>query len=367
MSCASIDFQVVPPLKRRRRVRSGSTGTAFVLMSVAAGALLLGSTQVDHGTVHNITAAPDRKIPTFPRLRAQAAVPPANSLFGAAYVGGPAATFAASAPVPSNFAWAVSQEPVQLASSAPIEPEASPEVETQASVESSDFVLPPQRPSLPDLVDAVPVPVPRPPELDAAPVRAPFRTASRFSNRASRTVVAQAPAPDNRSVFEKLFGIGAPSVPGTVLAYATPGPALFGGTSRPIEAPAPTVDRQTAVYDISAHTVTMPDGTKLEAHSGLGSRLDDPDYVHERMRGPTPPHVYDLTMREKLFHGVQALRLNPVGNGRIFGRNGLLAHTYMLGPKGDSNGCVSFRNYDAFLQAYRSGQVRRLMVVARSS
>jgi len=37
----------------------------------------------------------------------------------------------------------------------------------------------------------------------------------------------------------------------------------------------------------------------------------------------------------------------------------------MLGPNGDSNGCVSFRNYDAFLQAYLRGEVKRLAVVAR--
>jgi len=93
-------------------------------------------------------------------------------------------------------------------------------------------------------------------------------------------------------------------------------------------------DRTTAVYDISKHMVYMPDGTRLEAHSGLGSKLDDPRYVNVRMLGPTPPHVYDLQPRETLFHGVPALRLNPVGGeDAIFGRTGLLAHTYMLGPQ----------------------------------
>jgi hypothetical protein len=37
----------------------------------------------------------------------------------------------------------------------------------------------------------------------------------------------------------------------------------------------------------------------------------------------------------------------------------------VLGPNGDSNGCLSFRDYDAFLQAYRNGEIRRLAVVAR--
>lgn len=125
-------------------------------------------------------------------------------------------------------------------------------------------------------------------------------------------------------------------------------------------------DRYTAIYDLSAHTVYLPDGARLEAHSGLGDKLDDPRFVNEQDRGATPPHLYDLTMREQLFHGVQALRLNPVGgSGEIFGREGLLAHTYMLGPNGDSNGCVSFKDYDAFLQAFQNGRVKRLAVVAR--
>ena len=124
-------------------------------------------------------------------------------------------------------------------------------------------------------------------------------------------------------------------------------------------------DGQTAVYDISARTVYMPDGTRLEAHSGLREHLDDPRYVSLRMRGATPPHTYELTPRETLFHGVPALRLIPVGGeGEIYGRSGLLAHTYMLGPNGDSNGCVSFRDYYAFLRAYQNGKVKRLVVVA---
>ncbi|MBV8593120.1 MAG: DUF2778 domain-containing protein [Caulobacteraceae bacterium] len=119
------------------------------------------------------------------------------------------------------------------------------------------------------------------------------------------------------------------------------------------------------MYDIAGHTVRLPDGTKLEAHSGLGDLIDDPRYVNEPDRGATPPHLYDLTPRESLFHGVQALRLTPVGPGDVFGRSGLLAHPYMLGPRGDSNGCVSFKDYDAFLRAYTNGEVKRLAVVAR--
>lgn len=125
----------------------------------------------------------------------------------------------------------------------------------------------------------------------------------------------------------------------------------------------PGPDSRTAVYDIAAHTVYLPNGERLEAHSGLGSKIDDPRYVHVKNRGPTPPNVYDLSLRERLFHGVRAIRLTPVAGSRMFGRDGMLAHTYMLGPNGQSNGCVSFKNYQAFLRAYLRGEIDRLVVV----
>jgi hypothetical protein len=94
--------------------------------------------------------------------------------------------------------------------------------------------------------------------------------------------------------------------------------------------------------------------------------MDDARFVHLRMRGATPPHVYDLKMRERLFHGVEAIRLNPIqGKDAIFGRDGLLAHSYLLGPNGQSNGCVSFKDYDAFLQAFKTGKITRLAVLAK--
>jgi len=37
----------------------------------------------------------------------------------------------------------------------------------------------------------------------------------------------------------------------------------------------------------------------------------------------------------------------------------------MLGGNGQSNGCVSFRNYDAFLRAYQNGEIKRLAVVSQ--
>ena len=196
--------------------------------------------------------------------------------------------------------------------------------------------------------------------------------ASRPPASAAAPAAPASPAAPAPTASAKLAAPEAPAA--TTVARSTPDArsggglfGLFGGSS----ASSPGFDRlgydrQTAVYDISARMLYLPDGTKIEAHSGLGGALDDVRYVSERAVGPTPPHLYDLTMREALFHGVQALRLTPVGgDGGVFGRAGLLAHPYMLGPNGDSNGCVSVKDYEAFLRAYQSGQINKLAVVAR--
>jgi len=183
---------------------------------------------------------------------------------------------------------------------------------------------------------------------------APIQTATVATTQMGTVASSQTP-----SLFERL--VVKPYR--LALAYASTGDATVD--EGPSVVASGRYDRYTAVYDISAHTVYMPDGTRLEAHSGLGSRLDDPRHVDERMRGATPPALYDLEPRESLFHGVRALRLKPVDNEKVYGRAGLLAHTYMLGPNGDSNGWVSFKNYNAFLRAYSNHQVKRLAVVAR--
>jgi hypothetical protein len=166
------------------------------------------------------------------------------------------------------------------------------------------------------------------------------------------------PAPsDSRTAFQKLADL----VPMRfTLASLTPGDGLFA--AKP-DLGALGYDNLTAVYDISARAVYLPNGERLEAHSGLGSLMDDPSHVSERMVGATPPAVYDLKPRERLFHGVAALRMTPVGESDALGRSGLLVHSYMLGPNGDSNGCVSIRDYNRFLTAYRNGEITRLVVV----
>jgi len=222
------------------------------------------------------------------------------------------------------------------------------------------------------LTESAPLPAAHPPRSDLAATRddraiksaaslaRPGATRTAPSTAAPRVAATESAAERPgffKGIFEKLFGKPAP----TTLAYAAADDAGLS-TANSIGG---RYDRFTAVYDISAHTVYMPDGRRLEAHSGLGNRLDDPRFADEKMHGVTPPNVYDLQLRESPFHGVRALRMIPEDETKTFGRAGLLAHTYMLGPNGDSNGCVSFKNYDTFLQAYLNHEVKRLAVVTR--
>jgi hypothetical protein len=229
---------------------------------------------------------------------------------------------------------------------------------------------------------AIPMPAPR----QAPPKQAAERATEIPKPQSHPTVASQTPAQQTPAKQEIAR---APMVPPQPPAPQIP--AAAAPTSEPAPNPAPatasastsitdflkrltprlaynnpdvrTPDSHTAVYDIEAHTVFMPGGEKLEAHSGLGSRMDDPRYISEKHQGATPPNVYDLTLRGESFHGVQAIRLNPVSDSKMYGRDGILAHTYMLGPSGQSFGCVSFRDYEKFLHAYLRGEVTRIVVV----
>ena len=271
--------------------------------------------------------------------------------------GGEAFKFAPGAPARSSFRFASTQPPADvearsLAEQAHAQPPASPMIETR------------------EVAETPPLPMPRPAELALPEASDSSRLAAKPAPRRTKTAAVPAASADNRSFFEKLLGVPVASGPassGPALAYAAPesgGTGLSPGIKLS-PSPSPAAEPGTAVYDISARVVYMPNGDRLEAHSGLGDKMDDPRFVHVRMRGATPPGTYDLTEREKPFHGVRAIRLNPVGgSAAVHGRAGLLAHTYMLGPNGQSNGCVSFREYDKFLQAYLKGEVKRLVVVS---
>jgi hypothetical protein len=150
--------------------------------------------------------------------------------------------------------------------------------------------------------------------------------------------------PDNRTLLQTLSDLFPARI---TLASLAPDGGLLRG--------APNLtsfgyDKLTAVYDISARAVYMPNGSKLEAHSGFGRLMDDPRHVSKRNVGATPPAVYDLRLRERLFHGIQAIRMVPVDGTATLGRAGLLAHSYMLGLNGESNGCGSIKDYEKFLR-----------------
>ena len=120
--------------------------------------------------------------------------------------------------------------------------------------------------------------------------------------------------------------------------------------------------RKTPIYSIG-------DKVWLEAtHIDTGrpmKKLDNRRLGPYEVQKVLSNNTYELKLREQRFHGVAALRLTPVGGGGVYGRTGLLAHTYMLGPNGQSNGCVSFRDYPKFLRAYLRGEIDRIVVVSR--
>jgi hypothetical protein len=219
--------------------------------------------------------------------------------------------------------------------SAPSQPSAS-DVPQQAS--APDVPLPRSRPAAADVTVTTVATVATAGALDTVPR-------------------SEAPAKQDRTWMQKLSDL----LPGRIrLASLTPGDGLF--RSHP-DLRSLGYDSQTAVYDISAHAVYLPSGLTLEAHSGLGELKDDPEHVQAHNAGATPPAIYDLRPRENLFHGVRALRMIPTDGRDTLGRAGLLVHSFMLGPDGDSNGCVSIRDYVRFRKAYDDGEINRLVVV----
>ncbi len=331
----SFDGRAFPPVDTRRLIRIVRTFGDTVIIGLAAVAaigLLVGTVTVAAAWLLNTAVSSN------PQLRAQAPRGPETLALVRHATRLAAATDLSIPTVASNDVAELPRATFEaqwadMMGSAP----ASGAVPAQErSVVQAHSALPPPKPAL-EKTNGVPLPRPYPAarEIAQAPVE-------EVGPPAPQQVAAVAPPPAAPSDEKRL----APQ-PVHNKSMALPDP-----------------DSRTAVYDISARTVYMPNGRKLEAHSGFGEKMDNPRFVHVRMRGATPPNVYQLTMREKLFHGVRAIRLNPLDDSKMFGRDGMLAHTYMLGPNGQSNGCVSFKDYDAFLNAYLNGEVDRLVVVS---
>ncbi|CAN7354895.1 DUF2778 domain-containing protein [Bradyrhizobium sp. LjRoot220] len=282
------------------------------------------------------------------------------------------ATVAPSIMFNERFAAAARQGEAPRAVEATQMAEASAPVEALKKIEAPKLAEAPKpkeaAPQPPTQV-ALNVPGPAPKQAEAKPAAKESGASVRDMAQRAKAAVMSIASNEKQSMVEKLWG--KQSSQGSLLSYASADASVTGSipdtlSKNPMLGGSPPYDKQTAVYDIAAKTVYLPDGTRLEAHSGLGAKMDDVRYAHVRMQGVTPPHIYELKPREALFHGVPALRLTPIGGqDKIFNRDGLLAHTYMLGARGDSNGCISFKDYYAFLDAYRNRGIRRIAVLAK--
>ncbi len=227
----------------------------------------------------------------------------------------------------------------------------------RATEPSDENAAKPEKPAKPQTTKAKPQPA-----ADDTAQSAPTTASPRNGDQALPGVVGSKPlVADTKTSKRKAQA-------SEMLAYAKPDTPEAGGLGSAFRNlfSGPSMGNGVAVYDISAKTVYMPDGSKLEAHSGLGSMVDQPRFVNRKNTGPTPPDTYNLSLRESRFHGVEAIRLTPASGSNKYGRNGLLAHTYMLrGGRAESNGCVVFRDYHRFLAAYKKGKIKRLVVVPR--
>lgn len=237
--------------------------------------------------------------------------------------------------------------------------EASPDSPVQlalASLALDPYGMDDEEPAVGD--DIMPDAIELPPEKpDARPARPEARPEAKPGRKPVETAdepAARKPAKPARQEQQQELAYARPDKPeGTV-----------GKAFRNLFNNVPKAGNKVAIYDISAAVVYMPDGSRLEAHSGIGKMADNPRYVHVKMNGPTPPNTYKLSMREKRFHGVEAVRMTPIGNQTMHGRDGILAHSYLLrGGREESHGCVAFANYPKFLKAFKQGKVTHMIVV----
>ncbi|WP_420963515.1 DUF2778 domain-containing protein [Brucella sp. IR073] len=268
----------------------------------------------------------------------------------------------AAAPAVERFgpraAGTASAQPTMTAYAAPIQSGAAraalaamlPPVKDGLTMNEADETETAEAPDDADLPDDVPLPQFRPSNGDSR------KPASERARAIARQADPRVGREDDRETQKP-----------QLMAYARPDNPQKGGIGqafRDMFGSRPKAGNGIAVYDISAAKVYMPDGSVLEAHSGIGEMADNPRYAHVKMKGPTPPHTYNLRMRESRFHGVEAIRMLPVDGKNKYGRDGFLTHSYLLrGGRAESHGCVAFRDYDRFLKAFKQGKVKQMIVV----
>src|SRR4051812_43154531 len=220
-------------------------GIALAGVAVACGWILYANLAADSGKGD---FAPTRvevlsARPKVSEVRAEPALPAASMLdpallYSSRPVGFAPKTFAQSVPLKSRLQFAA---PTALQAEIQLPRDASP--------------LPPAAARLAQ--EAV-LPKPRPPELSG--VRTPTGALQAMAQRDKALASVSEP-----SIFEKFFGKPKEAAP--ALAYATSDGGVFGNGQSMTTGRSLASDGQTAIYDISARTVYMPDGTRLEAHS----------------------------------------------------------------------------------------------------
>lgn len=346
-----------PVRDRRRRTRQGAPISFISALVIATGAIAAAATIAVNGNpwAGGAPVTTSHLSPLSPISRFLPPRPPRTEPFALAGDGqavAEPATLPSAGTVPVEPGWMTASAPFDLRAAslelaqAQMEDAAELAVDVVANVATAGIPLPTRNPLLAlrtptaeALADAA--------QKDGIRLIAPPRPIVGPQPRPERQLASLAPvAPEEERQPRVIERAPEPDEPSSGITLPTP-------------------DSRFALYDIEGGMVYLPSGERLEAHSGYGENFDKPTSVHRRMVGPTPPNTYKLTMREALFHGVEAIRLTPIGDGKMYGRDGFLVHTYMLGPRGDSNGCVSVQDYQRFLTAFKRGDFNRMVVVAR--
>ena len=94
-----------------------------------------------------------------------------------------------------------------------------------AAIAEPENVLPMPRRAVPQIAEIAPLPIPRPAELGLPASHSPAPAGRRLAQQNRRTALPTTPA-DNRTFFQKLFGMPQPS--GSVVAYAAPEGGVLG-------------------------------------------------------------------------------------------------------------------------------------------
>jgi hypothetical protein len=281
------------------------------------------------------------------------------------------------APAPERFAatpaGSAIQPPVLLAYADP-SPSASAALSALLAAPSNDDLAASQDPNLDINDDAAALP-----DYEETPSEGPEPELRPRDDQAQKPAVETAKPDVRQAVVPAVPKVVEPSkpiqpatpTPQNNVAYARPANpteersgSSLGDTLRNLFGGGTRAGNRVAVYDISAARVYMPDGSVLEAHSGIGKMADNPRYVNVKMTGPTPPHTYNLKLRETRFHGVEAIRMLPIDGKNKYGRDGFLMHSYLLrSGRAESHGCVAFKDYNRFITAFKQGKVNQLVVV----